>query len=229
MLDTGLLLSGVGVVAAMWLAARWLGLPWPASEVLDRFVAPAMVGVLAGRATALVLDDPTSLRSLRAFLVVRGGVELWPGAAAAVAVLAVSLRHRAEPVMTSMALLAPVALVGYAAFEATCLLREGCYGPASAIGLRPDGLTSPMVPLGVILGLALVAVAWVLAARADRLSVETLALAVLAVAGLRSIAAVWLPRLGDALTRPHRESIAVALVAALTLLGSRVVQRAALR
>jgi len=229
MLDTGLLLSGVVVVAAMWLVVRWIDLPWPPSEALDRLVAPAMVGVLIGRASALVLDDPTSLRSLRAFLVVRGGVELWPGAAAAAAVLAASLRRSAEPVLTSMALLVPVALVGYGAFEATCLLREGCYGPESAIGLRPDGLTTPMVPLGVVVGVALVAVASVLAARADRPPVETLAIALLAVAGLRSIAAIWLPRLGDALTRPHRESIAVAVIAVAVVLGSRVQHRAVLR
>lgn len=228
MLDTGLLLSGVVVVAAMWLAARWLRLPWEVSEALDRFVAPAMVGVLVGRASALVLDDPTSLRSVRAFLVVRGGVELWPGAAAAAVVLASSLRRRAEPVLATMALLVPVALVGYGAFEATCLVREGCYGPESAIGLRPDGLTSPMVPLGVVVGLALVAVAAALAARAYRPPVETLAIALVAVAGLRSIAAIWLPRIGEALTRPHRESIAVAFVAAVAVLGSRVAGRAAL-
>ena len=229
MLDTGLLLSGVVVVVAMWLVVRWIDLPWPPSEALDRLVAPAMVGVLIGRASALVLDDPTSLRSLRAFLVVRGGVELWPGAAAAAAVLAASLRRRGEPVLTSMALLVPVALVGYGAFEATCLLREGCYGPESAIGLRPDGLASPMVPLGVVVGVALVAIAWVLTARAERPPVETLAIALLAVAGLRSIAAIWLPRLGDALTRPHRESIAVAVIALAVVLGSRVQHRMVLR
>ena len=229
MLDTGLLLSGVVVVVAMWLVVRWIDLPWPPSEALDRLVAPAMVGVLIGRASALVLDDPTSLRSLRAFLVVRGGVELWPGAAAAAAVLAASLRRRGEPVLTSMALLVPVALVGYGAFEATCLLREGCYGPESAIGLRPDGLASPMVPLGVVVGVALVAIAWVLTARAERPPVETLAIALLAVAGLRSIAAIWLPRLGDALTRPHRESIAVAVIGLAVVLGSRVQHRMVLR
>src|SRR3546814_6179302 len=36
--------------------------------------------------------------------------------------------------------LAPFALWGYALYEATCGLRDGCYGPVSSLGLTPDGL-----------------------------------------------------------------------------------------
>ena len=43
----------------------------------------------------------------------------------------------------------------------------------------------------------------------------------------RSVASVWLPRLGDGLTRPHRESIAVTAVAAVALIGVRLNRRRA--
>jgi prolipoprotein diacylglyceryltransferase len=214
MLDTGLLLSGAAAVAAMWLAARVMALPWAPGDVLDRLLLPGIVGLLAGRVAAVLLDDPTSIGSLRAFLVIRGGVELWPGAVAAAAALAISLRRAGEPVTASVAALAPVVIVGYGAYEASCLLREACYGPHAAVGLRPDGLSEPMVPLGVVVGAAIVGVAAVLARR-EPTPLLTVASATLAVAAARSAASVWLPRIGDGLTRPHRESLAVAALAAV--------------
>ena len=225
MLDTGLLLSGVAVVLAMWLAARWLPVRSTPSDAIDSLIGPGIVGILAGRAVALVLDDPTSLRSLRTFLVVRGGVELWPGAAAAVLVLVASARRRGEGALTMLATFAPVALIGYATYEATCIVRDGCYGPKTAIGLRPDGLTTPMLPLGIIVGGGLVAIAIALARRANRPAAESLAFAVLAVATSRSAASFWLPRLGDGLTRAHRTSIAVAIVVAAVLVVTQVAHR----
>lgn len=229
MLDTGLLLSGAVVLAAMWLAARRLRAPWPASDVLDRLLLPTIVGLLVARTVALVLDDPTSLRSVRSFLVIRGGVELWPGLAAAVTTLAVSLRRAGEPVLDGLARTAPIALIGYAAFEATCLLREGCYGPHSTIGLRPDGIGTAMVPLGVLVGIVLVAVALLVDRRTTDPPMLSISMALLAVAATRSVAAVWLPRLGEELTRPHRESIAVAVLAGATLLAVRFAHGSTLR
>lgn len=223
MLDTGLLLSGAVIVMAMWLAPQWVASTsrTSSSGVLDQLLAPAMAGLLAGRVVALVLDDPTSLRSLRAFLVIRGGVELWPGAIAAAATLVVGLRRAGEAVLPAVARLVPVALIGYAAFEATCLLREGCYGPHSAVGLRPDGIGATMLPLGVIAGAVLAGVAVVLARRPADPPIVTIASATLAVAAVRSIESVWLPRIGDGLTRPHWESIAVTVLAGVALLALR--------
>lgn len=227
MLDTGLLLSGAAAVAAMWLAARSFGTAWTASETLDRLLLPAIIGILAGRAAALILDDPTSLRSFRAFLVVRGGVEFWAGVAAATATAAFAARRTREPVMSTLAKLAPPALVGYAAFEASCLLREGCYGPHSVVGLRPDGIVEPMLPLGVLVGAALAAVATLLGRRGFEPPLLTVALVALAVGLTRSVASVWLPRLGDGLTRPHRLSIAVTGAAAVVLVVTHLSRRRA--
>ena len=228
MLDTGLLISGAVAVAAMWLAARAFELPWPPNEALDRLLLPGMVGLLAGRAVALLLDDPTSLQSLRAFLVIRGGVELWPGLIVALVVLLVAARRRRETVLVTASRVAPVAMIGYAAYEATCLVREGCYGPHTAIGLRPDGIPSTMLPVGLVVAAALVGTAVVLARRLDDPPTLTLAAAAFAVAGSRSVAGVWLPRLGDALTRPHRESIAVTVLSGAALLAHQLRHRSAL-
>lgn len=227
MLDTGLLLSGAAAVVAMWLAARALGAAWTASETLDRLLLPAVVGILAGRAVALVLDDPTSLQSLSAFLVIRGGVEFWAGAVAATATAAVAARRAGELALSTLAKLAPVALVGYAAFEASCLVREGCYGPHSAVGLRPDAISTPMLPLGVLVGMVLAAVAVLLGRRVFEPPVVSVALVALAVGLTRSVASVWLPRLGDGLTRPHRESIAVTGIAAAVLVAAHLTRRRA--
>lgn len=229
MLDTGLLLSGVVMIGAMWFAARLLRLPESPSATLDWLVTPGIVGLLAGRAAALVLDDPTSLGSLRSFLVIRGGAELWPGAVVAAGVLAVSLRRAREPVIGTMARLAPIVLIGYAAYEATCVLREGCYGPVSPLGLRPDGLSTRMLPAGVVVALSLGVVAVLLVRRLSDAPVASLLLAIAAVGGARSLSSVWLPRLGDELTRPHRESIGVLATAVAGLLVLRLVHRSAVR
>lgn len=220
MADRGLLLSGIVIVALLYAAARWLPAGrFERSEVLDHLVVPVVAGVLAGRAVAAALDDPASLRSLRAFLVIRGGVELWPGVAAAAVVLAVGLRRRgeAEPIVEGVAALAPFLLVAYAGYEATCVLRNGCYGPASPVGLVPDGLQTRQFPVGLVVAAVVAALAWRLATWSTIAGVK-LVVAVGGVAAARAVASIWLPRLGDGLTRPHRESIAIAVVASGTAL-----------
>lgn len=226
MLDTGLLLSGLVIAVAVWAGVRWLPMPgWKPEEVLDRLLTAGIVGVLAGRLAAASLDDPGSLRAIRTFLVIRGGVEFWPGAVAAVLVVAVGLRRAGRSVLEGVASLAPIALVGYGAFEGACLLRDGCYGPAAPIGLRPDGLATTMIPAGVVVGAGLAIGAVVLARRSGSPPIARLLAAVVAVALLRSIASIWLPRLGDELTRPHRESIAVAVLSVAGLVAVNLTHR----
>ena len=220
MADRGLLFSGVVIAALLYAASRWLPVGrFERSEVLDQLVVPVVAGVLAGRAVAAALDDPASLRSLRAFLVIRGGVELWPGVAAAAGALAVGLRRRGgpEPVLDGLAVLAPFLLLAYAGYEATCVLRDGCYGPASPVGLVPDGLQTRQFPVGLVVAAVVLGLAWRLATWSTDAGVK-LVVAVGGVAMARAVASIWLPRLGDGLTRPHRESIAIAVVAAGTTL-----------
>lgn len=210
MIDLGLLLTVVIVTAVVAVASRLAPHPLPpASGLVDRLITAAGVGLLVGRATAAALDDPASLRSLRAFLVIRGGVEFWPGVAAALlALLWLSKRHR-EPGPLMVAEMLPFLLWGYATFEATCLVRDGCYGPRSAFGLTPSGLDAPQLPIGIIVGLATASLALLLRRLWSWGALEKILLAAGGIAGVRAVAAVWLPRLGETPTRPHRESVAV--------------------
>jgi hypothetical protein len=210
MLDIGLLVSGALIVGVLVVATRWARTrSFPPGEILDRLLIPAIVGLLAARVAAAVLDDRASLQSVRALLVIRGGVEFWVGVAVMLVSLGWGLRRRHLGVWSGLADLAPFAIWGYGAYEATCLVRDGCYGPESPIGLVPDGLRTRMFPAGLVVAAAIVALGFAL----RRLSVwsptDRVLLAVGGVAAVRSLVSFWLPRLGDGLTRQHLESIAV--------------------
>src|SRR3546814_10460697 len=142
-------------------APRW----WPITayeraDVLDQLSGPALAGLVVGRLTAVLLDAPESLGSIRALLVVRSGVEFWAGVAVFRALLRRSVvrRHRRRG-HEALAELAPFALWGYALYEATCGLRDGCYGPVSSLGLTPDGLADRHFPLGMAVGVDVAALA----------------------------------------------------------------------
>jgi len=227
MLDTGLLLTGALVWLVVSVAARWA----PASvldrgEIVDRLVVPAMVGLLAGRLVAVVLDDPASLGSLRSILVIRGGVEFWPGVAVALAALAWTLRRQRADVGLALADVAPFLLWGYATYEAACVVRDGCYGPVSAVGLVPDGLRTRMFPIGVIVGLVVFALGFALRHLWTWSPTAKILAAVGGVAATRSVASIWLPSLGDEPTRQHLESVAVTLSVAAVAVTVVVVGRA---
>jgi hypothetical protein len=232
MLDTGLLLTGALVWLVVSVAARWA----PASvldraEILDRLVVPAIVGLLAGRLVAVVLDYPASLGSLRAILVIRGGVEFWPGVAVALVTLGWTLRRQRLDVRLALADLAPFLLWGYATYEAACVVRGDCYGPVSAVGLVPDGLRTRMFPVGVVVGLVVFGLGVALRHLWTWPPTAKILAAVGGVAATRSVASIWLPRLGDEPTRQHLESVAVALlvaaVAVIAIVVARVRRRSA--
>lgn len=219
MLDVGLLASGITIVAVVWAAARWTapGL-FERNEVIDRLTIPLLAGVPAGRLAAVLLDDPASLGSVRVLLVIRGGVEFWPGVAAAGLALVIGLRRsRCPQPALYVAALVPYLLWVYATYEVTCLLRDGCYGPAGPVGLVPDGLNARQFPVGVVAGLA-VGVLGLVVHRLWALSpVTKIAMAVGGVAAIRAVASIWLPRLDDGLTRQHLQSFAVAIAVAAGL------------
>ena len=51
---------------------------------------------------------------------------------------------------------------------------------------------------------------------------QVIGVALLALAAIRSVASIWLPHIGDGLTRQHRTSIAVAIVTFIGLVALRV-------
>lgn len=229
MIDQGLVLTVaamavvVGVVLRL-APARTLA----ARDVFDQTVWAVLGGVLAGRVVALALDDPSGLTRLGDVVVLRGGVEFWPGLAAGTAVLAVTARG-ATPLPARLADLAPYGLVAYAVYEAGCVVRDGCFGPASPLGLRPGGTGEPQFPVAVVVALAVAVVAALVRRTGARSSAEALLVAVGGLAGVRWVAAFWLPRIGAGPTRQQTASLAVALAVLTVAAGAAVRARGSAR
>lgn len=231
MIDIGLLAT---IAVMLTLPAVFIR-PWPDDAVptgiLDLTLGAAFVGLAVGRVTALALDDPSSLTGLSDLLIIRSGVEFWPGAAAGIAWLAFNAHRQRASAMRRLAALVPAGLIAWACFEATCLVRGGCPGPISAFGLHPEGLVARMFPVG----LAVAVVAFAVALALDRLhrrgipDVQIVLAAAFSVGLIRSIASIWLPKVGDGLTRQHRESIAVSVLTVSALAVARTRSRTTMR
>lgn len=220
MIDVGLLLTMIVAVGVPSLVARW----WPLTTFdgpvgfLDVAIWPGMVGLGVGRLVAVALDGPGSLGSLSDLLIIRSGVEFWPGVAAAMLVAAWSAHRSGVASLGRLADLVPLALIGYAGYEATCLVRDGCYGPETSLGIRPPGTSTTMLPVGILAAIAVVVGAVVLHRQlGHRASWIIVTGGLSVVAGVRSLAAIWLPHIGDGLTRQHWSSIAVLLATTLAL------------
>lgn len=219
MIDYGLLVSMIMAFGVPALVSNWWLIAGRNGPVgfFDVAVGPAFAGLIVGRLVTLALDDPGSIGSISDMLIIRSGVEFWPGAAAALGAAIISANLGLVPIGRRIADLAPHAMIGYAAYEAACYFRDGCYGPESTIGLRPTGLSSTMVPVGWFMAAAIIAAAvgvhtFVLRRYAPSLVVSV---SVLTVAAVRSIGSIWLPHVGDGLTRQHTTSIAVTAIAGI--------------
>ncbi len=214
MIDDGLLWSVALIIAAV---ALTLAVAPPRTRdrrgLVDAALGPAMIGLLAGRVAAMLLEDPRSISRPTDILVLRGGVELWPAVAVGVTAGLITARRAGRSGTRALADSAPAALVSYAAYEAACLARSGCFGPSNRIGLTPPGLTTPVIPVGLLVAIAMVGVAIAVRRRTLHDSVGGLALAVAGLALVRSVASVWLPKIGTGLTRQHRESVLVLAIA----------------
>ncbi|NNC81369.1 MAG: hypothetical protein HKN94_14595 [Acidimicrobiales bacterium] len=227
MIDYGLLVSMIIAFGVPSLLMWWWPLDLapgpPASDgtpgFLDAAVGPAFAGLAVGRLTSLALDDPNSIGSLSDMLIIRSGVEFWPGVATAVVVVLWGEHRAGLPRLSRLAVLVPLSMVGYAAYEAACIFRDGCFGPDSDIGLRPPGLSTTMFPIGWVMAAVLAAAAVAVRGLSSRVRsrVVVVAAATVAVAGVRAIGSIWLPRVGEGLTRQHFTSIIVAMTAGATL------------
>lgn len=222
MIDFGLVVSLIAAIGApALLAIRWASYDDWGSNFLDDVTVPLLVGLVTGRLVTLALDDPNSIGSLSDMLVIRSGVEFWPGVAAAAGVVAWQANRAHRSPLERLAALAPLALVGYAAYEATCVFRDGCLGPVSPVGLRPPGLQTTMLPVGWLMAAATLAGALIVHRLQDRVRpTVVVATAAAIVAAVRSLGSVWLPHVGDGMTRQHQTSIAVLLVATAALVAA---------
>ncbi len=223
MIDRGLLLSLAAVALVVTAAVRWVPpVTLPRRDFWDVAFPPLVVGVVTARLAAVALDDPGALGTIKDLLIIRSGMHFWAGVAGAVLAAGWSLRHRGSRslLFSRMADLAPYGLWGYATYEVTCLVRDGCFGPPAAVGLRPLGLLETQFPVGVTVALV---VAGLGAAVMHVASDHPRRSALLAVGGLalvRSVAAFWLPRLSAGPTRQQLESFAVALAVLLAGAGA---------
>ena len=214
MIDRGLLLALLLMAVALLGVVRWLPpRTLAARAVWDEAALAVFVGTLAGRLTALVFDDPAGLLRIRDIPLFRGGVDFWPGAFAAAAVLAIGAHRKDVDPAGRLADLLPYALVVYAVYEAGCLLRDGCFGPMSSVGLVPRGVGVREFPVSLALAVAAVAVAAMV--RRVRAPLLAVAVGLGALAWLRFAASFWLPKIGHGLGRPAVESLVVAISASL--------------
>lgn len=224
MIDVGLLAS----IAILLIVPATFVPSWPASAVapglLDVAGGGLVLGIAVGRVAAVAIDDPGSLTNVRDLLVIRSGVEFWVGALAGLTWIAMrSRRDNVAPTQRLAAITAP-ALVAWACYEATCVLRDGCPGPVSSFGLRPEGLVQNMLPIGLMVAAAAGGAALLTRVlhRRGLPAVQVFVLALALVATIRSIASVWLPHVGSGLTRQHITSIVVAVAASIVFVALRV-------
>lgn len=224
MIDVGLLAT----IAIVLIVPSVFVQPWPQSAavtgLLDTAGGALLIGLVAGRLTAVAIDDPGSLTRIGDLLIIRSGVEFWPGVAAGIAWIAArSNRDHIAPIQRLAALTAP-ALVAWACFEAACLVRDGCPGPLSTFGMRPDGLVQRMFPVDVLAAAAGIgaAVATRYFHRRGMPSAQVVTLAVALLAVIRSAASIWLPHIGNGLTRQHKTSLVVAIIAPAAFVAIRI-------
>ena len=229
MIDYGLLLSVLVALSVPALVVRW----WPFITYeepvgfVDVAIWPAAIGVIVGRLVTLAIDDPASMFTLSDFVIVRSGVEFWPAVVAAASSASWTAWRSGVAPLARLADLAPHATLGYAAYEAACFFRDGCFGPVSRIGLRPPGVSSAMVPVGLLVAALLVGLAVVLRllVQGGRSSAVVVTLGLVGVSSVRSLASFWLPHVGTGPTRQHETSMVVFVLSAIVLLGAVVRDR----
>lgn len=216
MIDRGLLWSGIVIAVVAWAFPRLVRGPRPPLSV-DPLLFSAIGAVLIGRVALLAIEDPGALQNVRDVLVVRGGVAFWPAVAGGATIYAYLTRRLDSSAWFRLSAAAPTALAGYGAYEATCIVRDGCFGPAVGFGPTPPGLVTAMLPVGWIV--AVLVLAWA-AWQQQRVPREAdLLFSLLVLAVVRGVAAFHLPRVGGALSSPHVQSILVAVVALAFVVG----------
>jgi len=227
-IDYGLLVSmiiGFGVPSLLldfWPFATY---EEPVSFV-DVALGPTFAGLAVGRLSALAFDDPSSIGSISDMLIIRSGVEFWPGAAAALAVVLWGGRRGGVSPLARAADLMPLAMIAYGGYEAACVFRDGCFGPDSPLGLKPPGLGTTMLPIGWLMAVSVFAGALAVRSVQRRASpAVTVGVAAVIVATVRAVGSIWLPHIGDGLTRQHLTSIGVGVLVAVALGGLAVGRR----
>jgi hypothetical protein len=221
-IDRGLLASALAVALVCWGLPRVARGPRPPLPV-DPLLLSAIAGLLIGRLVAVAVEDPAALGAVRDVFVIRGGVAFWPGLAGGAATYAYLGRGSGTSPWLRLSAAAPAVVAGYGTYEAMCVARDGCFGPAVWFGLTPPGLLAPVLPVGWVI--AVLALGWAVRHQRRIPHPTDLLSAVLFLAVVRSVASFHLPRVGSALSSPHVQSLAVLVGGLAVALGLRARDR----
>lgn len=225
-MDTGLLLTLLIVVGGVQVVIRVAPPAGVDRAQLVEFVStPVIAGLVAARVVFVVLDHPASVFRIRDVMVVRSGMEFWAGVVVALLWVLTKARRPMDrgEVMVKLAVAVPYLLAGVALYEASCLVRDGCLGPVSTVGLVPHGLDSAMVPVGLLVAGALGVTAVVLRQAGTLEADQTVLCSIAALGGVRLVASWFLPAFGP--SRVERESAVVFVVAVIGLVVVTVRRR----
>ncbi len=222
MIDTGFLATLVVVVLGLQLSARW-----SPPTLIDRsalgelWVGPVLLGLVVARLAFVAFDGPSSLRNVRELLVFRSGLEFWAGATTGVAVVAWKSRSLQPGVVAVLAASMPFALFGVALYEGSCVVRDGCFGPPSRVGLIPPGLDRRLLPIGIVVGVTLLVVGAALKRLWTMSASLTVVIGGFALAATRAFASRRLPAIGPSRIQFESDLAAAAFGVALAALSIR--------
>ncbi|MEI2816745.1 MAG: prolipoprotein diacylglyceryl transferase family protein [Microthrixaceae bacterium] len=153
---------GVSVLLAV-IVPTLVAKRWAADRLPEGVWAPTsgavLAGVFAGRLLWLAVDHPSGLTAPLEVLSVRSGLAFWPAVLVGIAgSWAMARRRGGLATWLPMAAAAvPYLVMSWGLMHATCLIRDGCPGPRAAIGLVPEGLSSRVLPMGLLCGAIVVA------------------------------------------------------------------------
>lgn len=153
---------GVSVLLAV-IVPTLVAKRWAADRLPEGVWAPTsgavLAGVVAGRLLWMAVDHPSGLTAPLEVLSVRSGLAFWPAVLVGIAgSWAMAHRRGGLAAWLSMAAAAvPYLVMSWGLMHATCLIRDGCPGPRAAIGLVPEGLSSRVLPIGLVCGAIVVA------------------------------------------------------------------------
>jgi hypothetical protein len=216
-IDFGLFWTVVVVTAACWLFSRVMSpVTMERNALLDRVWLPLAAGVVVGRFASLAFDGALPTTSIGTFVLLRNGTSFWPGLVAAAVAAVWSARRDVVDIWYRLSDLACLGLVAYGAYEMSCVLRDGCFGPESLLGLVPPGMSNPVVPVGLLVGAGTV-VAGVMLRRWWMLRPWTTVLVSLwVVSALRWVAWFGLPRVpGDSVRLQVANTVVMVISGAL--------------
>lgn len=223
MIDLGLAVSLVAMLAVPALLAHRSQLHTiPTGRLVDVALPALALGLVVGRLAFMATAGSGSLR-IGDVVVVRAGVEFWPAVGSGVLVLALMARRRRVSPLRHLAELAPFALLASATYEALCLVRDGCFGPASPIGLVPSGMATRQFPVGLLVAAVLTSLALLLRQAWTLGPGPLLITAFAGVSLVRVVSGWWLPHLGDGMSRQQAQSAGVLVL--MGLVGAGLVLR----